>query len=196
MSDVARCPWAKGDALYHHYHDVEWGVPKVHDAQLFECLTLEGAQAGLSWRTILNKREGYRKAFMGFDPVKVARMRDATVDRLLLDPAIVRHRGKIESTLNNARRVLEVQKEFGSFARFVWSFVDGKPIQNSWVAIGELPAQTDTSTELSKALKRKGFRFVGPTICYAFMQAVGVVNDHTVGCFRYAHVVAMPFEAP
>lgn len=192
-STVVRCEWAKGDTLYHEYHDQEWGVPTVDDAKLFECLTLEGAQAGLSWRTILNKREGYRRAFKDFDPQAVARMRESSVDRLLKDASIVRHRGKIESTLNNACRVLEVQKAHRSFARFLWEFVDGRPIQNAWAALADLPARTEASARMSKALKKLGFRFVGPTTCYAFMQATGMVNDHQVSCFRHRPISEQAF---
>lgn len=192
----ARCGWATGDALYLHYHDHEWGVPVFDDARLFECLTLEGAQAGLSWRTILNKRKGYRRAFKEFDPVKVARMRDSSVERLLGDAGIVRHRGKIESTLKNARRVVEVQKEVGSFAEFVWSFVDGRPRQNQFSDLVDLPSETDESRALSKALKKRGFGFVGPTTCYAFMQATGCVNDHVVSCFCHDRVAGLSAEGP
>jgi DNA-3-methyladenine glycosylase I len=167
------------------YHDEEWGVPSHDDRHLFELLTLEGAQAGLSWNTILNKRDGYRKAFAGFDPEVVARFGPKDVERLLADPGIVRNRLKVESTIANATRVLEVQEELGSFDAYLWGFVDGKPIVGGWRSLSELPAETPLSKALSKDLKRRGFRFVGPTVCYAFMQAVGVVDDHTVGCFRH-----------
>lgn len=186
-----RCAWASGDALYHAYHDEEWGVPTTDDARLFECLTLEGAQAGLSWRTILNKREGYRRAFKGFDPGAVARMRASSVERLLADPGIVRHRGKIESTLSNAKCVLGIQREFGSFAAYLWDFVGGEPIQNRFEALQDLPAETNVSREMSRSLKKRGFRFVGPTTCYAFLQATGMVNDHQVSCFRHQAVARM-----
>jgi DNA-3-methyladenine glycosylase I len=166
------------------YHDDEWGVPTHDDAALFELLTLEGAQAGLSWRTILNKRVGYRAGFADFDPATVARFTDRDVDRLLGDAGIVRHRGKIESTINNAQRVLEVQDERGSFDTYVWSFVDGTPIVGTWQRLGELPSSTPASAALSRDLKRRGFRFVGPTTVYAFMQAAGLVDDHVVTCFR------------
>jgi DNA-3-methyladenine glycosylase I len=166
------------------YHDDEWGVPTHDDARLFELLTLEGAQAGLSWRTILNKRDGYRAAFADFDPARVAAYTDRDVERLLVDPGIVRHRGKIESTIGNARRVLEVQDERGSLDALVWSFVDGSPVVGSWRSLGELPSATPQSTALSRDLKRRGFRFVGPTTTYAFMQAAGLVDDHVAGCFR------------
>jgi DNA-3-methyladenine glycosylase I len=167
------------------YHDEEWGVPAHDDRHLFELLTLEGAQAGLSWSTILNKRQGYRDAFAGFDPEAVARFTQKDVERLLEDPSIVRNRLKIESTVANAAQVLEVQQELGSFDAYVWQFVGGQPIVGRRRALTELPAETDLSRALSKDLKRRGFRFVGPTVCYAFMQAVGMVNDHVVGCFRF-----------
>ena len=184
-----RCAWAQGNDLYLEYHDREWGVPVVgDDVRLFEFLTLEGAQAGLSWATILRKRDNYRRAFSGFDPKKVARYDARKKARLLNDAGIVRNRLKIESTIKNARRFLEVQKEFGSFSNYVWQFVDGKPIQNSWRTLKSLPAETDESRAMSKDLKNRGFRFVGPTICYAFMQAIGMVNDHEVGCFRHRHL--------
>jgi DNA-3-methyladenine glycosylase I len=168
------------------YHDEEWGVPSYDDRHLFEMLTLEGAQAGLSWSTILRKREGYRRVFAGFDPAVVARLSKGDVERLLRDPGIVRNRLKVESTIVNAGRVLEVQAEHGSFAGYLWDFVGGEPIVGNFRRLSELPAETVLSKELAKDLKRRGFRFVGPTTCYAFMQAVGLVNDHTVGCFRYA----------
>ena len=166
------------------YHDEEWGVPSHDDRHLFELLTLEGAQAGLSWSTILRKREGYRRLFAGFDPEVVSRFTPADIERLLQDPAIVRNRLKVESTVANAGRVLEVQEERASFAAYLWSFVDGQPLVGRWHSLSELPAETELSRSLSKDMKKRGFRFVGPTVCYAFMQAVGLVNDHTVGCFR------------
>jgi DNA-3-methyladenine glycosylase I len=169
------------------YHDDEWGVPTHDDAALFELLTLEGAQAGLSWRTILNKRVGYRAAFGEFDPATVARYTARDVDRLLGDAGIVRHRGKIESTVDNAQRVLEVQDEHGSFDAYVWSFVDGAPIVGTWQRLAELPSSTPASTALSRDLKRRGFRFVGPTTVSAFMQAAGLVDDHVVTCFRHSN---------
>lgn len=168
------------------HHDEEWGVPSHDDVHLFEMLTLEGAQAGLSWSTILNKREGYRRAFMGFDPAAVARFGPEDVERLLADPGIVRNRLKVESTVDNAARVLDVQEELGSFDAYLWAFVDGEPIVNQWRTMSELPAETDLSKAISKDLKRRGFRFIGPTIVYAFMQSVGMVDDHTVDCFRRA----------
>jgi DNA-3-methyladenine glycosylase I len=168
------------------YHDDEWGVPTHDDAALFELLTLEGAQAGLSWRTILHKRDGYRAAFAAFDPERVARFDDRDVERLVADPGIVRHRGKIESTITNARALVAVRDEVGSFDAHVWSFVDGEPVVGSWTDLADLPASTPQSTALSRDLKRRGFRFVGPTTVYAFMQAAGLVDDHVVGCFRHA----------
>jgi DNA-3-methyladenine glycosylase I len=167
------------------YHDEEWGVPSHDDRHLYELLTLEGAQAGLSWSTILRKREGYRKAFAGFDPAEVARFGPKDVERLLADPGIVRNRLKVESTVANAARVLEVQAEHGSFDAYLWSFVDGEPLVGGWRSLSELPSETPLSKALSKDLKKRGFRFVGPTIVYAFMQSVGMLNDHTVDCFRY-----------
>ena len=167
------------------YHDEEWGVPSHDERELYELLTLEGAQAGLSWLTILNKREGYRRAFAGFDPEVVARYGPSDVERLLGDAGIVRNRLKVESAVTNASRLLEAQEEFGSFDAYLWHFVDGTPIVGRWQTLSELPAETAESRELSKDLKRRGFRFVGPTVCYSFMQAVGMVNDHTVDCFRF-----------
>jgi len=167
------------------YHDREWGVPVHDDRLLFEFLILEGAQAGLSWMTILRKRDAYRKAFKGFDPASVARFREATVERLLTMPAIVRNRAKIESAVRNARVVQAIVKEQGSFDRYVWSFVGGRSKRNAWKTMGEIPAETDESRALSKDLVKRGANFVGPTICYAFMQATGLVNDHVVSCFRY-----------
>jgi DNA-3-methyladenine glycosylase I len=186
MPKVTRCEWAVGsDELMLAHHDEEWGVPSHDDRHLYELLTLEGAQAGLSWSTILRKREGYRSAFAGFDPAVVARFTAKDVERLLGDPGIVRNRLKVESTIQNAGRVLDVQESDGSFDAYLWSFVDGAPIVNRWKSMSELPAETDLSRALSKDLKRRGFRFVGPTVCYAFMQTVGMVDDHTVDCFRY-----------
>jgi DNA-3-methyladenine glycosylase I len=167
------------------YHDEEWGVPSHDDRHLYELLTLEGAQAGLSWSTILHKREGYRKAFAGFDPARVARFGPDDVERLLADPGIVRNRLKVESTIANAARVLEVQQGLGSFDAYLWGFVDGEPVLGGWRSLAELPDETPLSKAISKDLKKRGFRFVGPTIVYAFMQAVGMVDDHTVDCFRY-----------
>jgi DNA-3-methyladenine glycosylase I len=184
MPELQRCEWAGTESLMVAYHDDEWGTPTHDDAALFELLTLEGAQAGLSWRTILNKREGYRAAFAGFDAATVASFTERDVERLLGDAGIVRHRGKIESTINNAQRVLEVQDELGSFDSYVWSFVDGAPIVGTWRQLGELPSTTPQSVALSKDLKHRGFRFVGPTTVYAFMQAAGLADDHVVTCFR------------
>ncbi|HEU4354450.1 MAG TPA: DNA-3-methyladenine glycosylase I [Actinomycetota bacterium] len=184
-----RCDWVAGaDPLYLAYHDEEWGTPTHDDTHLFEMLVLEGAQAGLSWSTILRKREGYRRAFAGFDATKVARFTPAKVERLLADPGIVRNRLKVESTVNNAARVLEVRREFGSLDAYLWSFVAGRPIVGRWRSMGDIPASTRGSEAMSKDLKRRGFRFVGPTVCYAFMQATGMVNDHTIACFRFGEL--------
>jgi DNA-3-methyladenine glycosylase I len=180
---MKRCAWARSPAMI-EYHDREWGVPVHDDRVLFEFITLEGAQAGLSWETILNKREAYRRAFAEFDVAKVARFTPARRAKLLRDPGIVRNRLKIESTVTNAAAFLKVQREFGSFDGFLWGFVDGAPDTNRPRSPRQFPARTELSDALSKELKRRGFRFVGSTICYAFMQAVGVVNDHTTGCFR------------
>ena len=185
---IVRCPWCGSDPLYRAYHDHEWGVPLHDEQRLFEMLTLEGAQAGLSWLTILRKREGYRKAFAGFDPQLVAGFGDADVARLLADPGIVRNRLKIASTISNARAVLEVQARYGSLDAFLWSFVDGVPIRNKWRSMAEIPASTPLSDVMSRELKRHGFRFVGSTICYAHMQATGMVNDHLVSCPRHAEL--------
>lgn len=180
-----RCTWAGSDPLYQAYHDHEWGVAVHDDRLLFEFLILEGAQAGLSWITILRKREAYRAAFENFDPAVVARFDEQKQAALLLNPGIVRNRLKIASAISNARAFLQVQEEFGSFDAYLWRFVDGRPIRNSWRSITEVPASTPVSDALSKDLKKRGFRFVGSTICYAFMQAVGMVNDHTTDCFRW-----------
>jgi DNA-3-methyladenine glycosylase I len=185
---MKRCEWVgDADEQMLAYHDEEWGVPSHDDRYLFEMLTLEGAQAGLSWATILRKRTGYRAAFAGFDPVEVARFDAGKVESLLTDPGIVRNRLKVESTVNNAARVLELQQEFGSFAAFVWDFVDGEPLVGGWKTLSELPAETAISKRMSKELKRRGFRFVGPTVCYSFMQAAGLVDDHVRSCYRYGH---------
>jgi len=183
-----RCQWAGADGAMCRYHDEEWGVPAHDDRHLFEMLTLEGAQAGLSWATILGRRDGYRKAFARFDPHQVVKFDDADRERLLADAGIIRNRAKIRATIDNAAAFLEIQREFGSFDAWLWEFVGGQPLKNSFQTLGEIPAQTETSLALSKELKRHGFRFVGPTIMYAFMQAVGMVNDHTVDCFRYDQV--------
>jgi DNA-3-methyladenine glycosylase I len=182
---ATRCSWPK-TPLDIAYHDAEWGVPVHDDRVLFEFLTLEGAQAGLSWSTILQKRENYRRAFDNFDIERVARFTAKRVDRLVADPGIVRHRGKIESTISNAKRFLDMQSEFGSFDRYVWRFVDGSPRVNNRRTLRDIPTRTAESDALSKDLKKRGFRFVGSTICYAFMQAVGMVDDHTVDCFRHS----------
>jgi DNA-3-methyladenine glycosylase I len=190
MSDVIRCGWAAAAAFpeYTRYHDEEWGVPVHDDRVLFEFLTLEGAQAGLSWATILKKRPQYREAFAGFDPARVARFTPARVDRLLANPGLVRNRLKIESTIDNARATLAIQREFGSLDRFLWQFVGGVQRRNAWASMRDVPPRTAESDAMSRELKRRGFRFVGTTICYAFMQAVGLVNDHTVDCFRHRQV--------
>ena len=185
-----RCGWCAATPEYLAYHDKEWGFPVDDDRRLFEMLTLEGAQAGLSWSTILAKRDGYRRAFADFDPARVARFDRRRVERLLRDPGIVRNRLKVESTVNNARRTLEVRDELGGLGAYLWQFVDGAPIVGKWRSIAELPAETAESKAMSKDLKRRGFRFVGPTVCYAFMQAVGMVNDHTRTCFRYKELLA------
>ena len=184
-----RCDWVPaGDELYAAYHDEEWGLPSRDDRHLYEMLVLEGAQAGLSWSTILRKRDGYRQAFAGFDADLVARFGGADVARLMADAGIVRNRLKIESAVANARATLAARDELGGLAEYVWSFVDGAPIQNRWRTIAEVPSETAESKAMSRDMKRRGFRFVGPTVCYAFMQATGLVNDHTVDCDRYAEV--------
>lgn len=181
----SRCAWCGDSQLYRTYHDAEWSVPLHDDQALFEFLILEGAQAGLSWITILKKRENYRAAFDGFDATRVARYDAGKIAALLQDPGIVRNRLKVAGAVTNAQKFLEVQAEFGSFDRFIWQFVDGKPKQNAWRSIAEVPASTKESDAMSKELKRRGFTFVGSTICYAHMQATGMVNDHTTDCFRY-----------
>jgi DNA-3-methyladenine glycosylase I len=188
--DLVRCAWVGdgADPLMRRYHDEEWGLPSHDDRHLFEMLTLEGAQAGLSWSTILNKRQGYRKAFAAFDPKKVARFDDAHVERLLLDPGIVRNRLKVTATVANAHAVLDAQREFGSLDAYLWSLVGGASTTNRWTHMGQVPAETEVSRAMSEDLKRRGFRFVGPTVCYAFMQATGMVNDHATSCFRYKEV--------
>ena len=191
-----RCAWCGDDARYVAYHDDEWGVPVRDDRTLFEFLILEGAQAGLSWSTILNKREGYRSAFDGFDPEKVARYDEDKIAELLADSGIVRNRLKVRSAVGNARAFLAVQEELGGFADYIWSFVDGTPIQNRRRSLSEIPASTPLAETISKDLKRRGFRFVGPTIVYAHMQATGMVNDHIVDCFRHAEVAAHAGAAP
>jgi DNA-3-methyladenine glycosylase I len=186
---MKRCEWAGSEPLYVAYHDQEWGVPQHDDIKLFEMLILEGAQAGLSWSTVLKKRESYRKAFEDFDPQKVAGFDESKIAELLKNPGIVRNRLKINAAVQNAKALLAVQDEFGSFDKYIWGFVGGEPKVNTWKSLGEIPAQTAESEAMSKDLKKRGFRFVGPTICYAFMQAVGMVNDHVVHCFRYQQLV-------
>ena len=183
-----RCEWAEGSEAMLRYHDEEWGLPQHHDARLFELLTLEGAQAGLSWSTILARREGYRRAFDGFDINRIAAYTDADVARLLADTGIVRNRAKVVATVANARASLRAREQFGSLDAFLWHFVGGQPIQNAWQSLQELPAETVESKAMSKELRKRGFGFVGPTICYAFMQATGMVNDHLVSCFRHGQV--------
>lgn len=180
-----RCAWSTVTELETQYHDEVWGVPQTDDQILFEYLILESAQAGLSWRTILEKREGYRRQYEGFDPQKVAEFDVDKIEAMLQDAGIVRHRGKLEASVKNARIFLELQKEHGSFAKYIWQFVNYKPVQNSWQNMSEVPGSTPESIAMSKALKKLGMNFVGPTICYAFMQATGMVNDHEVGCIRY-----------
>lgn len=182
---IKRCGWAGSNPRYVRYHDKEWGVPVHDDRILFEFLILEGAQAGLSWSTILNKRDHYCEVFDRFDPQTVAAYDTAKIRSLLQDAGIVRNRRKVEAAIANARAFLTVRQEFGTFDRYIWGFVGGRPIQNAWASIEEIPAESPESVAMSKALKKRGFKFVGPTICYAFMQAVGMVNDHTIDCFRY-----------
>ena len=189
-----RCAWAGNDPLYQAYHDGEWGVPVHDDRLLFEFLILEGAQAGLSWITILRKRAAYQAAFAGFDPEIVARFDESKVAELLGNAGIVRNRLKIASTITNARAFLKVQEEFGSFDAYQWRFVDGRPIQNAWRSLKEIPASTPVSDAMSKDLKKRGFRFVGSTICYAHMQAVGMVNDHTTDCFRWRELTSKGYS--
>jgi len=185
---MKRCTWAENSEIEKDYHDKQWGVPVHDDRLLFEMLTLESAQAGLSWSTILAKREGYIKAFDNFDIQKVAVYSEKKIETLLQNPAIIRNRLKVNATINNANIILEIQKEYGSFDAYIWSFVEGKTIKNAWKELSEVPASTALSDTMSKAMKKRGFKFVGTTICYAYMQAVGMVNDHTVDCFRYHDV--------
>jgi DNA-3-methyladenine glycosylase I len=192
LSERKRCAWAEGgNELYLHYHDQEWGVPVHDDRKQFEFLILEGAQAGLSWSTVLNKREGYRKAFANFDPVKVARFSEKKIETLIQNPAIIRNRLKITAAINNARAFLDIQTEFGSFDAYIWAFVGGKPRQNRWKAMVDIPATSRQSDALSKDLKNRGLKFVGSTIMYAHMQAAGLVNDHLTSCFRYRECSAL-----
>jgi DNA-3-methyladenine glycosylase I len=189
IKHLNRCTWCGDDPLYQAYHDTEWGVPVHDDHKLFEFLILEGAQAGLSWITILRKRENYRAAFDGFDATRIARYDAGKIETLLKNPGIVRNRLKVAATVTNAQRFLEVQSEFGSFDRFIWQFVGAKPKQNARRGIGQIPASTPESDAMSKELKRRGFKFAGSTICYAHMQATGMVNDHTTDCFRYKELL-------
>jgi DNA-3-methyladenine glycosylase I len=186
-----RCEWAGSDPLYLDYHDYEWGVPLHDDRKIFEMLMLEGVQAGLSWLTVLKKRENYRKAFDNFDPRKVAQYDGKKIQELLANEGIIRNKLKIRSAIQNARAFLAVQREFGSFDAYIWQFVGGDPMQNSWKSLSELPAQTPESEAMSNDLKKRGFNFVGPTICYAYMQATGMVNDHIVTCFRHKEVASI-----
>jgi DNA-3-methyladenine glycosylase I len=189
--NMTRCAWCGEDPLYTAYHDREWGVPLHDDRTLFEFLVLEGAQAGLSWITILRKRDNYRQAFEGFDIQKVAGFDEKRILKLLADPGIVRNRMKIEAAVQNARAALDIQKRYGSLDTFFWRYVDGRPVQNAWCDISRIPARTDLSLKISKDLKQLGCRFVGPTICYALMQAIGMVNDHVVDCFRHQEINRM-----
>lgn len=191
MTGRTRCGWVNDDPLYIAYHDEEWGVPLHDDRRLFEMLVLEGAQAGLSWYTILKKRDGYRRAFDGFDPERVARYDDKKVASLLQDPGIVRNRLKVQAAIGNARAWLDLRESGLAFSDFLWDFTGGKPVVNAWRRLEDVPASTPASEAMSKALKKLGFRFVGPTICYAFMQAVGMVNDHTTTCFRWKECKAL-----
>jgi DNA-3-methyladenine glycosylase I len=191
MPEPSRCPWCGHDPLYVSYHDREWGVPSRDDRHLFEMLVLEGAQAGLAWITILRKRERYREVYEGFDPVRVAAFDDARQAALMADPGIVRNRLKIAAARDNSRATLEIQSRHGSLAAFLWDFVDGRPIDSRLRSLAAAPARTEVSDRMSRELKRAGFRFVGPTVCYAFMQSVGMVNDHLLQCFRHAEVNAL-----
>jgi len=182
---MKRCDWLTDDEVYIAYHDKEWGVPVHDDKRLFEMIVLEGAQAGLSWLTILKRRKTYRKAYDGFDPLKMSGWTDAKINHLMENSGIIRNRRKIEAAKTNAASYLNIIREFGSFETFIWSFVNGRPILNSWRALSEVPSETTESRAMSRELKLRGFKFVGPTICYAFMQSVGMVNDHTLGCFRH-----------
>lgn len=188
MTPVIRCPWPGDNPLMVAYHDTEWGVPLYDDRKLFEFLLLDGAQAGLSWRTILNKREGYRQAFDNFDASRIAAYDDRKVAQLLADPGIIRNRQKIAAAIGNAQGFLQIQRELGSFAAYLWSFVNHRPIKNRWDNAAAIPAVSPESEAMSRDLRRRGFRFVGPTICYAFMQSAGMVNDHLPACFRYNEV--------
>lgn len=186
---IKRCEWAGSDPLMISYHDEEWGLPVHDDKELFEFLILEGAQAGLSWTTILKRREGYRQAFADFDILKVASFSEKDFERLLQDPGIIRNKLKIRSAINNAQKVIDIQEELGSFDQICWQFVDNQPVQNHFKKPADIPAFTDLSTTMSKTLKKRGFTFVGPTICYAYMQAVGMANDHLIDCFRHKEIL-------
>jgi len=188
MPDATRCPWPGKDPLYIAYHDLEWGVPLRDDRALFELLVLESAQAGLSWITILKRREGYRRAFEGFDPLNVARFGEDRITSLMGDSGIIRNRKKVESAISNAKAFLGVQEAYGSFSAYLWGFVDGRPLQNHWGEMSEVPARTALSETLSRDMKSRGFSFFGPVACYAYMQSAGLVNDHLVGCFRHAEI--------
>jgi len=187
--DTVRCPWPGVDPLYRKYHDEEWGVPLHEDLKLFEFLVLEGMQAGLSWSTVLRKRENFRRLFAGFDPERVALFDSQRIELLLQDPSIIRNRRKVEGTVTNARAFLKVSEEFGSFDEYIWRFVDGRPLINRWESLSQLPTTSPESILLSKDLVARGFKFVGPTICYAHMQATGMVNDHLVSCYRYRELL-------
>lgn len=184
-----RCAWPSNSPLMVEYHDKEWGVPVHDDSKLFEFLVLEGAQAGLTWETVLKKRENYRKAFHNFDPIRISQYTEKDINRLLSDSGIIRNRLKVEAAIINARRFIEIQKEFGAFDKYIWQFVDGRPIKNNFLSLKDIPATTKESDAMSNDLKKRGFKFVGPTICYAFMQAVGMVNDHMIDCFRYTEIL-------
>jgi len=188
MKKKTRCAWAQSETMK-PYHDKEWGKPVHDDKKLFEFIVLEGAQAGLNWLTILKKRGGYRKAFCDFDPKKIARFTNVKIKKLINDSSIVRNRLKIESTVKNAKEFLKIKKEYGSFDSYIWSFVKNEPIINKWKSLREIPTKTQISDDMSKDLKKRGFKFVGSTICYAFMQAIGMVNDHTIDCYRYKEIV-------
>ena len=186
-----RCEWANSNQLEIEHHDEEWGVPVHDDRLLFEMLILEGAQSGLSWATILQKRNGYLKAFNNFDALKISKYSENKIEKLLQDPGIVRNKLKINATVTNANRFLEIQKKYGSFDKYIWSFVKGKPINNKWKKLSDIPSSSPESDNMSKSLKKKGFKFIGPTTCYAYMQAIGMINDHVVSCFRYSEVIKL-----
>jgi DNA-3-methyladenine glycosylase I len=192
---MRRCPWGETNDLYIKYHDEEWGVPVHDDRKHFEFLTLEAAQAGLSWLTILRKREGYRKAYNHFHPLQVSKYGDKDIARLLQDEGIVRNHKKIEASVNNARMFIEIKKEFGSFDNYIWRFVGYKPVVNRWKDVKAIPSKTALSDQISKDLMKRGFRFVGSTITYAYLQAIGIVNDHIVSCFRYPQIISLPIQS-